>query len=221
MELPLYGKARLYQTSKSELLELWNDVFVKNGLKINENEKVINIQKVNSHFEISTNKGNYSAYSVLLAIGRRGTPRKLGVPGEGKEKVAYRLIEPELIHNKNILIVGGGDSAIESALLLSDENNKVTISYRGDAFSRLKPNNLRKINQVIESKKIRVLLNSTVKEILDDKVILSLNASETEKEIINDLVYIFAGGELPTKFLEKIGIGITKKFGDAILKHPK
>jgi putative YpdA family bacillithiol system oxidoreductase len=221
MNLPIHGKVRLHQTSKVELLELWNKVLSNNRLTVNEEEKVNSIQKINSQFKISTSKGEYTSSGVLLAIGRRGSPRKLGVPGEQKEKVAYRLIEPELIHNKNVLVVGGGDSAIETALLLAGENNKVTISYRGESFSRLKPKNLEKINKEIVTKKIRVIFSSNVKEILDDKVILTLNSGETEKEIQNHLVYIFAGGELPTKFLEKIGIGITKKFGDPILKHSK
>ena len=143
------------------------------------------------------------------------------MPGEQKEKVAYRLLEPELIHNNNVLVVGGGDSAIEAAMLLADENNRVTISYRSETFSRLKPKNLERIKRANESKKIQILFNSNVKEILDDKVILSLKDGSTEKEIRNDLVYIFAGGELPTKFLEQIGIGITTKFGDPLLKHSK
>jgi len=221
MQLPIHGKVKLHQTSKTELLELWNKVLSNNNLSINEEEKVNNIEKIKSNFKVVTNKGEYTSAGILLAIGRRGSPRKLDVPGEEKEKVAYRLLEPELIHNNNVLIVGGGDSAIESALLLADEKNNVTISYRSDSFSRLKPKNLERINQAIESKKIRVLFNSTVKEILDDKVIIMLKAGGIGKEIKNDLVYIFAGGELPTKFLEQIGIGITKKFGDAILKHSK
>ena len=219
MELPLYGKLKLYETSKSELLELWNDVLAKNRITINEEEKVDTIQKVNGHFEVKTNKDTYKASGVLLTIGRTGSPRKLGVPGESKEKVAYRLLEPELIHNKDILVVGGGDSAIESALILMDEINNVTLSYRNDVFSRLKPKNLENINKAIKQNKIQVVFNSNVKEILDDKVTLNTKDSDVETELKNDLVYIFAGGELPTKFLEHIGIKITKKFGDAILKH--
>ncbi len=221
MHLPIHGKVRLHQTSKKELIGLWKKVLSNNNLTINEGEKVNNIEKINSHFKVITNKGEYTSSGILLAIGRRGSPKKLGVPGEEKEKVAYRLLEPELIHNNNILIVGGGDSAIESAILLSNENNIVTISYRSESFFRLKPENFEKINHAIKSKKIRVLFNSTVKEILDDKVILFLKDGGVEKEIKNDLVYIFAGGELPTEFLKQIGIGITKKFGEAILKHSK
>jgi len=112
--------------------------------------------------------------------------------------------------------VGGGDSAIESALLLM-EDNEVSISYRSDKFSRLKPKNLNKITITSRDKKIKLFYNSNVKEIKDKSVILQVE--EKQKEIDNDLVYIFAGGELPTKFLEKIGIKIDKKFGEAILKH--
>ncbi len=221
MDLPLYGKIKLHETSKDELLELWNDVLTKNNITINELEKVESIQRDNGHFSVTTNKNTYSTSGVLLAIGRQGSPRKLGVPGESKEKVSYRLLEPEMIHNKNILVVGGGDSAIESAMLLAEENNYVTLSYRKENFARLKPKNLERINEAFKQGKIKPLFNSEVKEILDDRVILTIKDDNEEKIIENDLVYIFAGGVLPTKFLEKIGIRITKKFGDAILKHSR
>ena len=219
MDLPLHGKVKLSETSKSELLALWNEVLSKNNIKINEQEKVEKIEKQGDILLVQTNKDHYTTKSVLLSIGRRGSPRKLDVPGEEKEKVAYRLLEPELIHNQKILVVGGGDSAVESALLLADENNKVTISYRGDSFSRLKPKNEEKISNASRSGKVKVILNSEVSEILDNSVILKVKDSNDPKVIDNDLVYIFAGGILPTKFLEEIGIRITKKFGEAILKH--
>ena len=219
MDLPLHGKVKLSETSKSELLVLWNEVLSKNNIKINEQEKVEKIEKQGDILIVQTNKDHYTTKSVLLAIGRRGSPRKLDVPGEEKDKVAYRLLEPELIHNQKILVVGGGDSAVESALLLSDENNKVTISYRGDAFSRLKPKNLEKIADAQRKNSVKVLLNSEVSEILDNSVILKLKDASEPLVLENDLVYIFAGGILPTKFLEEIGIRITKKFGEAILKH--
>jgi thioredoxin reductase len=145
MELPLYGKVKLSETTKSELLDLWKDVLSQNRITINEQEKVETIEKRNDFFEIKTSKEIYTTNSVLLSIGRRGTPRKLGIAGEEKEKVAYRLLEPELIHNQKILVVGGGDSAVETALLLADENNEVTLSYRGETFSRLKPKNHERI----------------------------------------------------------------------------
>lgn len=219
MELPLFGKIKLSETSKSELLRLWNEVLTKNNITINEQEKVDRIEKHQDFFIVQTNKNHYTTKAVLLSIGRRGSPRKLDVPGEEKEKVAYRLLEPELIHNQKILVVGGGDSAIESALLLADERNEVTLSYRSDSFSRCKPKNLERIDNYSRSGKVKILLNSEVSEVLDNSVILKLKDSDQPFVIENDLVYIFAGGILPTKFLEDIGIRITRKFGEAILKH--
>ena len=200
-------------------MKLWTDVLSKNNIKINDQEKVEQVTRINGYFEITSSKGIYKTNNVLLAIGRRGSPKKLGIPGESKEKVYYRLLEPELIHNQKILIVGGGDSAIESALLLKDQGNQVSISYRNDCFSRLKPKNFEKIDEAIKNKEIEVLFNSNVIEILDDEVKLSIVDADQNHVISNNIVYIFAGGELPAKFLEKIGIEISKKFGEAILKH--
>ena len=219
MDLPLWGKVKLVETSKSELLDLWKNVLEKNKISINEQEKVIEVIKQDNLFIVKTDHDHYTANGVLLAIGRRGSPRKLGVPGEERENVYYRLLEPELIHDKDILIVGGGDSAVESAMLLADEKNCVTLSYRSESFSRLKPKNLERVNDYIKKKKIKTLFNSNVKEIFEDKVSFTFNGREDEITIKNDLTYIFAGGILPTSFLEGIGIKITKKFGDAILKH--
>jgi thioredoxin reductase (NADPH) len=219
MDLPLWGKVKLVETSKSQLLDLWKNVLSKNKISINEQEKVLEIVKQDNMFIVKTNSEHYTSRGIILAIGRRGSPRKLGVPGESKEKVFYRLIEPELIHDKQILVVGGGDSAVESAMLLADERNRVTLSYRSESFSRLKTKNLERINDYIKKKKINTLFNSNVKEITDDSVRFTFNNTAEEIKIKNDFVYIFAGGVLPTSFLEEIGIKITKKFGDAILKH--
>jgi thioredoxin reductase/Pyruvate/2-oxoacid:ferredoxin oxidoreductase delta subunit len=219
MDLPLHGKVKLSETSKSELLDLWKEVISKHNITINEQEKVESIEKQEEFFIVQTNKNHYTTKTVLLSIGRRGSPRKLGVPGEEKEKVFYRLLEPELIHNQKILVIGGGDSAIENALLLADENNKVTLSYRNESFARLKPKNLERISDAQKRGKVKVLLNSEVSEILDNSVILRVKNAADPLVIENDLVYIFAGGILPSKFLEEIGIRITKKFGEAILKH--
>ena len=221
LELPLYGKVKLFETSKDELISLWNDVLTKNNITINQQEKVETVEKREDFFEVKTTKGIYKTNGIILAIGRRGSPRKLNVPGEEKEKVYYRLLEPEHIKDQRILVVGGGDSAIESATLLADEGNEVTLSYRSDSFSRIKPRNLERIQQYSASEKISVLFKSIVKEITDREVHLFVEGYDELQILRNDLVYVFAGGELPTKFLEKIGINITKKFGEAILSHKK
>jgi thioredoxin reductase len=218
MDLPLFGKVKLFETSKTELLNLWRKVLDQNGIVIKENTKVEAILSENGHFKIETKTGEqHTAKNVLISIGRRGTPRKLNVPGEDTEKVAYRLLEPEEIHGKNILVVGGGDSAIESALMLAD-HNKVRLSYRNDVFQRIKPKNSERINEAIVEKRVEVMFSSNVEKI-EPEVVTLVEKDGTKRELKNDLVYIFAGGELPTQFLEKSGIQITKKFGEAILKH--
>lgn len=219
MDLPLYGKVKFNETSKSELLDLWNKVLSKNNIEIQENSKVEAIISADGVFNVQTLKGeNFTTQAILLAIGRRGTPRKLNVPGEDSEKVAYRLLDSEEILNKNILVVGGGDSAIESALLLADKN-KVTISYRSNNFSRLKTKNAEKINSAIKNELISVKFNSNIVSIEKNKVLYTENESKEILQLENDLVYIFAGGELPTQFLKKAGISISTKFGETILKH--
>ncbi|WP_319482332.1 NAD(P)-binding domain-containing protein [uncultured Draconibacterium sp.] len=219
MDLPLFGKVKLYETSKPELLDLWNNVLSKNDIKISEKQKVNKITKTEQGFCVECNNGaEYSAQRVLLAIGRRGTPRKLNVPGEDLPKVAYRLLEPELILGNKILVIGGGDSAIESALLLAS-GNEVTLSYRKETFSRLKPKNRKKLEEAIKSKVLDVILNSNLLAIEEECVHLKIAGQEEELVIENNLVYIFAGGELPTEFLRNAGIEITTKFGEAILKH--
>ncbi len=221
MDLPLYGKAKLYDTSKDELLQLWKKVISEHNLDIREQTKVERIIPVEKDvFKIITNKGDeFLCNQVLLSIGRRGTPRKLNIPGEESQNVAYRLLEPENIQNKKIIVVGGGDSAIESAMLLMDDN-EVIISYRKDQFSRLKPKNREKIDKALcNENNLDVLFNSNLVSINDHSVLIQVE-NEEAYELPNDLVYIFAGGELPTRFLENIGIKITKRFGH-ILKSYK
>ena len=221
MELPLYGKLKFYETSKPELLEIWNDVLTKNDIEIQENKKVESIKMENGGFRVQVKDGKeYLAQKVLLAIGRRGTPRKLDIPGEVSTKVAYRLLDPELIKENNILVVGGGDSAIEAAILLADEN-RVTLSYRSAAFSRLKPGNRQVLEEMISAKKLNVILNSNLISIEDNYVSIKVDEVEKPLQLKNDMVYIFAGGELPTQFLKNVGIEITTKFGEAILKHER
>ena len=221
MDLPLYGKIKLFQTKKAELLQLWSNVFSKHEIEIKENQKVEKILMVEDGFEMNTNRGlTFYSHKVLLCLGRRGTPRKLGVPGEHLEKVAYRCLEPERILNRKIMVVGGGDSAIENALLLS-EHNTVSLSYRSDKFSRLKPQNKINIESAIASDKIKIYFNSQIVEIEPDKI--KLNQTEKSESITleNDLVFIFAGGELPTQFLQNAGIEIKKRFGYTVKSHAK
>jgi len=219
MNLPLYGKVKLFETSKTELLELWNQALQKNNISIKENTKIESITPEDGHFRIKTIKDElFTARIVLLSIGRRGSPRKLDIPGEISEKVAYRLLEPESIKDKDILVVGGGDSAVESALLLADQNN-IILSYRKSEFQRIKPKNRELINEAIQQGILDVRFNTNLISIEETEVVLNSSLDDKEVRIKNDLIYIFAGGELPSQFLQKIGLKITKKYGEAILQH--
>ena len=220
MNLPLYGKVKLYDTSKDELLKLWNTVIKENELEICEHTKAEDIiPQPDDTFKIITAAGDeFICNNVLLAIGRRGSPRKLNIPGENSLKVAYRLLEPERISGKRIVVIGGGDSAIESALLLKDDND-VTLSYRKDKFSRIKAKNKEKIFDAMENKSLKVIFNSNLISIHEQSVIIRITGEEEPHLLENDQVYIFAGGELPTKFLKKAGVEITKRFGYIMKKH--
>ncbi len=219
MDLPLEGKIRLSETNKGVLLKLWQNIISRHSIPLRENCKVESISKDNDVFSLSTSDNQqFTSSYVLLAIGRRGSPRKLNIPGENLEKVAYRLLEPEAITNKNIMVVGGGDSAIESALLLAEENH-VIISYRNEVFSRVKPANGSALNKALASGKLEVMFRTNLIKIEDICVTLTSEADGHEIQLSNDLVFIFAGGELPTQFLEKTGIKITRKFGETIMKH--
>ncbi len=217
MDLPLHGKVKLYDTSKSELLCLWEKVLMENNITVREQTKVEEIGYEKDCFRMDTNTGeHFLTKNVLLAIGRRGSPRKLGIPGEVSEKVAYRLLEPENIHQKEVIVVGGGDSAVEAALALSEQNS-VILSYRRDSFSRIKPKNREKLNEAIQQKSLDVRFESNLSAIEKNQVTMSYQGQELQ--VRNDLVYIFAGGELPTQFLQKAGVKISKRFGYTLKRY--
>jgi thioredoxin reductase len=214
-KLPIVGDIRLRTTSKEELLELWTGIEQKTGLRLNYQERVESVIRSNGGFQVKTNKGEYLAHTVLLTIGRRGTPRKLGVPGEELPKVVYRLIEPEQYIGQHVLVVGGGDSALEAATSIAEvnETGSVTLSYRSDAFGRAKPRNRDRVAEAERSGRLRVLLKSQVRTIGVDSVTLEHDGRSVECE--NDAVIVSAGGVLPTDFLKSMGIEVVTKWGTA------
>jgi len=211
VEFPMHGKFKKTELSKENLLEFWGQVLKRADFKCRSGEKVEHIAKGEDYiFRVTTNKGEFRARHVILALGKSGNPRKLGVKGEELPKVMYRLIEADHYVNKKILVVGGGDSAVEAAMgLASQVGNTVTLSYRQATFSRIKERNNQRIQEFIRKGKLKVLFNSNPVEFRQDSVLME--AGGKQQTIPNDFVWIFAGGEPPTAFLKKIGVGFVNR----------
>jgi thioredoxin reductase (NADPH) len=214
MDLPGYGKVKLHEIQKESLLDLFKDVFSKTGLSVSVKNKVEDIARHQDHFKLTTRQGEFFARKILLAIGRRGSPRKLGVPGEVSPIVAYRVLDPEKYAGLKILVVGGGDSAVEAALALSEQTGTtVHLSYRQEKIFRIKEGNRKRLEASVEAQRIHPLLPSEVARIEPEHAILNYQGEELNLPI--DYIFIFAGGELPTEFLQRVGIEFTRKFGEA------
>jgi len=164
---------------------------------------------------LETSAGSVRAANVLLALGRRGTPRKLEVPGEEQAKVHYSLIEPEPFAGKNVLVIGGGNSAVETALALVDFGRcaSVAISYRRDAFARCRGDNRRRIDEAIQASKVQALLPSEIVSIGERDV--TLTSAGRAFNLANDDVFVQIGGNAPAELLRSFGIQVVTKRGEA------
>jgi thioredoxin reductase/NAD-dependent dihydropyrimidine dehydrogenase PreA subunit len=214
VELPIIGKVQFRNTTKEELLKFWTAACNDNGLHINYRERVESLQRDDGVFVVKTVGPTYRAANVLLAIGRRGTPRKLGVPGEELSKVVYRLIDPEQYRGQQVMVVGGGDSALEAAASVAElGDTSVVLSYRGDAFQRAKTRNRQRVEEASKRGILQVMLNSQLREIRPQEVLLQQQGQELRVD--NHAVIVNAGGILPNDFLRSIGIEVETKWGTA------
>ena len=216
MTLPIVGKFNKYEISKEELLTFWNRITRDNNIKINFTERMEAITKTGSGFLVKTSKDSYSTKSVLLAIGRRGTPRKLGVDGEEQEKVVYRLIDAEQYRGQHVLVVGGGDSAAEAALAIAaEQGTTVSVSSRGDdILTRPKEKNRMRLKEFATQGKLKIFLNASVKQIGKDTVTVEQEGKSCSLK--NDAVIVCAGGTLPTPMLKEIGVMVDTYYGTPV-----
>lgn len=215
LDMPGYGRIRGSEISKEQLISIWTDVAQRTRLPIVTGAVVERIERSATGFKVRTANALYATRFVILAIGRRGVPRRLGVPGEDGNNVYYGLADPESFAGRRIVVVGGGDSAVEAALLLSEQaGTRVRLSYRRPQLARVKPVNLKRFEDAIASGKVQPLWSSNIRAIASDSITYT-DASTTDHDIDNDDVFAFIGGELPTKFLQDTGIALDTKFGES------
>jgi thioredoxin reductase/Pyruvate/2-oxoacid:ferredoxin oxidoreductase delta subunit len=213
IDLPLGGRFGKSRITKEELLGSWQKIVGKVGIKVEEGVKVTGVAGEDGRFAIDTSRGTLQAAKVVLAIGRRGTPRKLGVPGEEGEKVLYGLKDPDQFDGNKVLVVGGGDAALEAAIQLAEESSaEVALSYRGAELGRCREANREKFIALAKAGRVRSLLPSVVKEIKPKEV--ALDAGGREVRLPNDFVVVNVGGELPAEFLAKVGVTMRRYHGE-------
>jgi thioredoxin reductase/NAD-dependent dihydropyrimidine dehydrogenase PreA subunit len=214
VQLPIVGAMQAGETSKEALLAFWEDVERRTNLRISYGQRVSTIARDDNAFLVTTAQNAYRTRAVLLAIGRRGTPRKLDVPGEDLSKVVYRLIEPAQYDDRHVLVVGGGDSALEAAVAVAERpGTTVTISHRGQAFARARAKNRERAQSAQSAGRLEILLESEVSDITPNEVVIAHQGHQFRRR--NDAVIVCAGGVLPNTFLREIGVEVETKYGTA------
>jgi thioredoxin reductase len=209
LELPLYGRFEKTEYVKEDLIRIWEEIRERFHLRISAGVRLLGVDGERDAFVARTSAGPIAARRILLALGRRGTPRRLGVPGEDTEKVLYQLVDTATYRNERLLVVGGGDSAVEAATGLADQpGNLVTLSYRRSELFRLKARNEARVRQYAEEGKLRIILGSELERVEPHTVFLSVEDEGVRRtlELANDQVFIFAGGEPPYALLERVGV---------------
>ena len=214
-ELPGYGTVRRKTMSKEELLELWTDIRARTALDVQEGIRVEGIEREGGVWRVRSSDWSGRAANVVLALGRRGAPKQLGVPGEELAKVSYRLIEPEPFADQHVLIVGGGNAAADCAIALAQTRKckTVAISYRRGALARLRASVRADVDRLVEQGALQLLLNTQVVAISDHHVLLA--TPKGEMQLINDRVIIQIGGTSPSELLKTVGIELVEKRGEA------
>lgn len=219
VHLPLHGKFGRRLMSKEDLLDAWRKVIAKGRIRVEEGVKVEGVEGEDGRFTVVTTGGPVAAGKVVLATGRRGTPRKVGAPGEELPKVSYGLGEPEQYQGCRVVVVGGGDAALEAATQLAEQDStEVTLSYRGAALARCREANRAKLEALVEKRRVRAILPSQVRRIEAEAVVLDVG--EQQVRFPNDFVIVNIGGELPVEFLGRVGVGLRRYFGEALGAAP-
>jgi thioredoxin reductase len=203
VDLPFRQRLRRDEYSKEDLLELLQGLLARARLDVRFGERAAELAREDGLFSVATQKGLVRSRFVVLALGRRGTPRKLGVAGEELPKVLYRLVDAESYGGQRVLVVGGGDSAVEAAIGLA-RANEVTLSYRREKLVRIKARNEQRFGALVARKAVRLELSSVVESIEERAVRLRTPAGT--RSLANDFVFVFAGGDPPFELLRRAGV---------------
>lgn len=211
LDMPIYGPLWVGDTTREELLEAWDRILEKTGVTITTGKQLEDIEGSDGDFRVIAGGGQYPCQKVILALGNRGVPRKLHVPGEeDNENVYYTLLDAEDFAGSEVTITGAGDSAVEAALSLQQQNCRVRIVVRGEGFPRIKAKNREKILKSIQQNQIIAHFNSKISAFEKDAVQIQGTDSRIARYKSNHH-FIMIGGEPPFQLLEKLGIAITEK----------
>jgi polyferredoxin len=219
-ETPARGKLWLDGATKEELVKRWKQIVEENGLDVRCEEPLISLERrPDGIFRAQTPKGEYLARKIILATGQRGNPRKLGVPGEDLDHVYHRLYSPTKYRQDDILVVGGGNSAVEAALTLA-KGNRVVLSYRKGQFSRLFKDNWRQIDEASAQGKIEVVFHSNVTRFARGAATLEIeyDGSKEKRSVAINHAFVLIGAELPVPFLQRLGIRLENDWTGSALR---
>jgi thioredoxin reductase (NADPH) len=217
LDLPGYGRVKKGRMSKEELVALWKDIREKMNLPVKTGALVTGlVREADGMWQVTSSAGNARAAHVILALGRRGSPRKLEIPGEDLSKVSYRVIEPEEHHRKHVMVVGGGNSAVETAVILADYGDcaSVSISYRKGRFARARAENMQRIEEAIQSGRVRAYMDTELTSVEEGRVHLK-HSDGREEAVANDSLVVQVGGTDPGELLKSFGVDLQTKYGDA------
>jgi len=219
-DLPPRGKLWLDGARKEELVARWHQIVEDNGLDVRLREPLESLERRDGVFHATTSAGTYRARRVILATGQRGNPRKLGVPGEDLEQVYHRLYSPRRYRDEEILVVGGGNSAVEAALTLA-ERNRVVLSYRRGELTRIFKDNRRQLDEAVSAGRIELIFHSEVREFRPGEAVMTIDRAgqREERTVRADHAFVLIGAELPVGFLRSLGIRLENDWrGGSLLR---